>query len=177
MAAVLWHYLIFRPSASASLTSIHSNMDSVWPPHSSRTQKKNGSERPSATIPPHYPPHWKAPWDNDGGAPKWLGGQEEAGLIMVAMAAGGGEHQTGADVLPHSLCACPASLGNNLQRFSLETRRRGKKREHCVWADDGEEYFCIGSSWSNYWQFHHLWIHELYWNPFVPLPHRRQNRV
>lgn len=44
----------------------------------------------------------KTPWDNDGGTPNRLGGQEEVGLIAVAVATDGGDHETGTDVLSRS---------------------------------------------------------------------------
>lgn len=50
---------------------------------------------------------------------------------MVATATSGGEHQTDADVLSRCVWLAPASLGNNLQRFSFE-RENEKKRERNI---------------------------------------------
>lgn len=51
---------------------------------------------------------------------------------MVARATSGGEHHTDADVLSRCVGLAPASLGNNLQRFSFERENEKKREEHCV---------------------------------------------
>lgn len=63
-----------------------------------------------------------------------LSGQEEAGLITVATATDGGEHQAGADVSSRSLRL--ALLGNNLRYFHAGGRLSSQRRRtFLLWLD------------------------------------------
>lgn len=100
--AVKWqNYLIFRASVLNAFSSIHSNAFSVWPLHIVYMQENKWRE----TVSQHtftIASSLKTPWVNDGGTPKRLGGQEEVGLIAVAVATDRGDHETGTDVLSRS---------------------------------------------------------------------------
>lgn len=127
--------------------------------------------RQSAAVPSQYPPHCKTPWDNDGGAPKRLSGQEEVGLIMAAMATDRRNHQTDTDVL----CPSPSLIRKKICS-GLHLRGKGERNviSELMMAKKMSASAHTQAIICNFITYEFMTCTDIH---FPPLSHRGQDRV